>query len=682
MASGDTVLSTPAADQWRILLHAIGEPTSSRWARAFALSWFGGETAATVAELDDDAIAIIQNRLASWAETLLTHGIGAFLAVVWTQSAIAPRVLERFDGDRSITDLEHVAELLRSASPHDRSSVAGLLASLDTETAPKSAEKEDDVAARRVESDDEAVQVMTIFKAKGLEFPIVLVPIMWKTPYKAKKKAIDVTYTDPATGNRIYDLTGGMGWPDDETAQNRRELAEAEALGQQQRLLYVALTRAKHRTVVWWASVDNGGDSALAHLLFARDDEGAIDRDAFVAHDVSVPSNDQIGALLEALVARSEGLIEVSTHGMAAPAAPWNSSEEERSDDPLAVATLDRVLDRSRHRWSFTALTRRFEEASIDPLDPSLGDRGAYDEPPDADGEDEAAASVPVVSTSSALTALPAGTEFGTLVHSVLERVDFTADDLQDAVGLALAEVDHTGAGIPMTDGNGDRVDGSPLLTTGLAQAISTPLGSLLGDVSLRQFGPDRRLNELAFELPLRTRGHAATVAGIGRLITDHLGPDDVLARWASALRDGAFDVDLAGHLTGSIDLVLRLDDGRFVVADYKSNRLVPAGTVPPPDAYGRDALAGAMAEHHYPLQALLYEVALHRYLRWRLGPAYSPGDHLGGSAYLFVRGMAGPDTPSVDGHRDGVFDWAVPADLIVELSDLLDGTSTKAKTA
>ena len=79
------------------------------------------------------------------------------------------------------------------------------------------------------------------------------------------------------------------------------------------------------------------------------------------------------------------------------------------------------------------------------------------------------------------------------------------------------------------------------------------------------------------------------------------------------------------------------------------------------------------MAEHHYPLQALLYAVALHRYLRWRL-PDYDPAVHLGGVAYLFVRGMTGADTPQVDGHPHGVFAWLVPPALVTELSDLLDG--------
>jgi exodeoxyribonuclease V beta subunit len=141
------------------------------------------------------------------------------------------------------------------------------------------------------------------------------------------------------------------------------------------------------------------------------------------------------------------------------------------------------------------------------------------------------------------------------------------------------------------------------------------------------------------------------------------------------------FGVELAGHLTGSIDLVARVRDGtgahtppRFVVVDYKTNTLGERGRAPQSIDYHPYALPAAMAEHHYPLQALLYSVALHRYLRWRV-PGYEPAKHFGGTAYLFVRGMAGAGTPVVGGNPHGVFSWQVPPELVSALSDLLDGT-------
>ncbi|HEY5110473.1 MAG TPA: PD-(D/E)XK nuclease family protein, partial [Acidimicrobiales bacterium] len=131
------------------------------------------------------------------------------------------------------------------------------------------------------------------------------------------------------------------------------------------------------------------------------------------------------------------------------------------------------------------------------------------------------------------------------------------------------------------------------------------------------------------------------------------------------------------GYLTGSIDLVARVCDeergDRFVVADYKTNRLTRPGVVAAADAYGQGRLVQAMAEHHYPLQALLYAVALHRYLRWR-APIDGVGTRVSGAAYLFVRGMTGPDVPLTDGQPHGVFTWELPPDLVVRISDLLAG--------
>jgi exodeoxyribonuclease V beta subunit len=117
--------------------------------------------------------------------------------------------------------------------------------------------------------------------------------------------------------------------------------------------------------------------------------------------------------------------------------------------------------------------------------------------------------------------------------------------------------------------------------------------------------------------------------------------------------------------------VVLRLPSGRFVVVDYKTNLL---GEQTAAD-YTPDRLAEAMLHSHYPLQALLYSVVVHRFLRWRL-PGYDPGTHLGGVLYLYVRGMLGPDTPLVDGQPTGVFSWQPPAALVLALSDLLDGAS------
>jgi exodeoxyribonuclease V beta subunit len=149
------------------------------------------------------------------------------------------------------------------------------------------------------------------------------------------------------------------------------------------------------------------------------------------------------------------------------------------------------------------------------------------------------------------------------------------------------------------------------------------------------------------------------------------LPADDALAGYAQRLLDPTLAAALRGYLTGSIDLVLRMHDAgrdRYVIIDYKTNWLAPAGEPLAASHYGRTELAIEMQRSHYVLQALLYSAALHRYLRWRLA-GYDPETDLAGVRYLFLRGMLGPAQPDF-----GVFSWHPPAELVVGLSDLLAG--------
>jgi exodeoxyribonuclease V beta subunit len=364
----------------------------------------------------------------------------------------------------------------------------------------------------------------------------------------------------------------------------------------------------------------------------------------------------------------------------------------------VRLAALDRTPDRSRRRWSFTAITSEVETTHFDPFDDSLADRGAADEAPaagpaeaDADTIDEVdvpdddvadAGEAPPDATPpepGPFDLLPASAAVGSLVHHVYEHVDLASEPLEPALSDGLGAVlswfplDLT----PVTPG-ATAAEGRALLVQAMADAARTPFGSDLGEVALCHLQPEDRLVELAFELTLGEEGPAATDQDLGAALLHHLPADDPLRAWATGLARGAFGVDLAGHLTGAIDLVFRVQGPggtpRFVVADYKTNRLHPYGEAARPEDYTPSALAAAMADHHYPLQALLYSVALHRYLRWRL-PDYDPGLHLGGIAYLFLRGMTGPDVARTpDGQVHGVFRWTPPAALITDLSDLLAG--------
>jgi exodeoxyribonuclease V beta subunit len=164
-------------------------------------------------------------------------------------------------------------------------------------------------------------------------------------------------------------------------------------------------------------------------------------------------------------------------------------------------------------------------------------------------------------------------------------------------------------------------------------------------------------------------------------VLARHVVAGDPVHGYAERLADPALRQEVRGYLTGSIDLVARVHGAggvpRFAVIDYKTNRLGAPGE--PLSAWQhRPAMLGAeMQRAHYVLQALLYTVALHRYLRWRVA-GYDPERNLAGVAYLFLRGMVGADTPEVDGTPCGVFAWRPSGALVEELSDVLDRGSAR----
>jgi exodeoxyribonuclease V beta subunit len=267
----------------------------------------------------------------------------------------------------------------------------------------------------------------------------------------------------------------------------------------------------------------------------------------------------------------------------------------------------------------------------------------------------DAAASGPV----SPFAGLPRGTEFGTLVHAVFEELDFAAADLTAELMRVTSYL------VPRTS-----VDISAAsLAAALDPVLRTPLGEVADGLALTSFAVHDRLSELSFDMPLADR-NSTTLGAVADILAAHLAPGHPLEEYPARLR--ALDpttLPLRGVLTGSIDAVLRVKPAdRFVVVDYKTNQLGdPEQYI---SQYTGAALATAMMDSHYPLQAVLYEVALHRFLRWRM-PDYDPARHLGGIAYLFVRGMAGPRS---DGTTPGVFTWRPPANLITTLSDALAG--------
>ena len=665
ITGGASVIESPAADQWRVLLAALSRPADQTRARAAALSWFWGWTVPELASAGDELLAQVQRRHEEWAGVVRTAGVAALMSRVRHESALIGEVLARPDGERDLTDLDHLTELLHQASGGvacGPAQLAALLAALGHE------QDEDDPEAvkRRVDSDAAAVQIMTIHAAKGLEFRVVCCPSLWNP---SRLRVNTRLFFDPDRPGRVLDVSTTK--KKGSATTRNAELATADLIGEHARLTYVALTRARHQTLVWWAPVKGSARTGIASVLFGQDEVDATGA-------VVLPADaDTVGHLHGH--ASATAVSRRSRSGRS----PWASSPtpsgrrrrlprapaaDRAEAAALSVAVLGRTLDRRAGRWSFTAITRH---VAADPIDESLGDRGSGDEPAENDVEPEDAGASPVGPASLPLGEVGAGPAFGTMVHSVLESVDFAAPDLDRRLEGEVSRLGWAG-GAPAD---------SAALVAGLRAAIETPLGPAFGDSRLADLRRPDRLDELDFELPLGVERRVATRA-IGALVARRLEPSDPIRPWAQELAAGAVDLQLGGYLTGSIDLVLRLrgpgGETRFGVIDYKTNRVGPPGSAISLDDFHPDRLPAAMVHHQYPLQALLYSVALHRYLRWRL-PGYEPDRHLGPVGYLFLRGMIGPDTPTAHGQPYGVFSWTLPSGLVADLSDLLHGLEVAA---
>jgi exodeoxyribonuclease V beta subunit len=678
----DSIFASSAAVHWVRLLEALEEPASRSRAAAVALTPFIGLTAAEVARADEHTWESVHARAHRWSALLAGSGVAALYRSITTTEGLPARVVATIGGERQVTDLGHVAELLHAESaasqmgvPTLRAWLAQRIAEVDIERTPG------EERSRRLDSDADAVQLLTVHRAKGLEFGLVYCPYLWDAARAIRAPEPVVFHDGDNRGMRTLDVgchdRADPAW---QPYHDHRDAAMAEQRGEDLRLMYVALTRARHQVVVWWGRADQCRYSPLGRLLMGRDLATGAVRDAFS----SDPRDKDIRAALDALLARTRpGLLAVEAAGDGgAPSTSFMSGPDEGAGGiGLEAARFDRVLDQRWRRASYTSITA---EAHYETVGAQVGSEpetpGIDDEPPAPAPAPAAQGDLPSAVTDdiatpdglavSPLGDTPGGREVGTLVHAALERVDFAAPELFSELLAAIQAGEIQGGAVA---GDPSRLAG------GLTAALATPLGPLLPGVCLRDIPRPDRLDELGFELPL-AGGDApigeVSTADIAALLAEHLPGGGPLVGYPERLRDPLLATTLRGYLTGSLDLVFRRSGStgpaQWYVADYKTNWLGDDDRPLTAWHYRPASLDAEMQRRHYPLQALLYLVALHRYLRWRL-PDYSPHTHLGGVLYLFVRGMIGPDTPVIEGETCGVFSWAPPAELIVGLSDLFN---------
>jgi exodeoxyribonuclease V beta subunit len=641
--TGDTdVFASPAADDWLRLLEAFEQPHRSGLVRAAAVTRFFGETAASLAAGGDALTDRVSQTLREWADHARERGLAAVVEAAQV-AGMSDRVLAHQGGERHLTDLTHLGQLLNETSHRERWGLPALLEWLRDNVSERRGASERN---RRLDSDAKAVQIMTVWVSKGLQYPVVYLPFAFN---RYVPEPSHVLYHDGP--RRCLDIGGKRAGFKQVQALGRREAA-----GDDIRLTYVALTRAQSQVVAWWAPSWDEPNGGLSRLLRGRAPGASVVPDRC---DDRISDEDAV-ALLRTWQEAGGPVVErsevVEAPDRATPPLP----------DGLGVRRFTRQVDTAWRRTSYSGLIRAAAEQVGVTSEP---DAGALDDEV-AEVPTSSAADVPGADVASPMADLPVGADLGSLVHAVLEEADPEAGDLEAELARVATE---QLAWWP--------VDVTPdVLAAALVPLHDTPLGPLLPGLTLRDLAQRDRLCELDFEIPLAggdrgTRGAAdVRLRDVGELLRRHLPDDDVLRPYAERLLEPSLgSQSLRGYLSGSVDVVLRVAGPRYVVVDYKTNRLGERDRPLTAADYAAPRLAEAMLHSDYPLQALLYSVVLHRYLRWRQ-PGYDPATHLGGVLYLYLRGMCGPETPVLDGHPAGVFSWQPPAALVTDLSDLLDG--------
>ena len=617
ISSRVSVFATADAEEIERLLCAACSPTRLPLLRsALATELLGLDAKAIAALADDETIQPYLSRFSEYRRLWLRHGIGLTLRQMIHNEGISARLLARPDGERRLTNVLHLTELLHQASEQHPQPDA-LLRWLQTQRRETS---EEDAFLLRLETDRNLVQILTIHQSKGLEFPIVFCPFLWDGHRQRDSRTDGLEYHNDE-GATFIDFR-----PEARDDAGIADAIRQEADAEEMRLIYVALTRAIYRCYAvagCYLTQRNSTRTSQSHAeLFNWLAAGqTLSPQAWRNQDRKQILADDIESAWSQLAASSRGHIALLP--LPADQAAALPLETSASASLVCQATPSHMPSGWRI-GSFSGLTR-----------------GTQHETAASDHDASIAVSPPDHSPSVAapeendILHFPKGSQAGLCIHKLFELSDFTCDD------QAHAAIKRALSAYPQDKGLNE-TSLSQMLAGLFDHVVQTPLPD---GIVLKRLPTTKRLNELGFYLP------PATV------------PPNVLAQRMKALGyviPALHYSDMGYYLKGFIDLVFE-HEGRFYILDWKSNHLGHR-----PQDYDSEAVRKAMDENGYHLQYLLYTIALNRYLASRL-PDYDYRQHFGGVLYLFVRGVR-PDWRNADGSPCGVFFERPAPDVIDEL--------------
>nr|WP_163096392.1 exodeoxyribonuclease V subunit beta [Acidithiobacillus ferrianus]NDU41596.1 exodeoxyribonuclease V subunit beta [Acidithiobacillus ferrianus] len=584
LSERDSVYTSEEARDLLLWLEAVAEPEDTRRLRvALALPLLGQPLSALDAFNQDEAVWEAQlEQFQDLSRQWRRQGVLAMLHHSIHQFGIAARLLTRVEGERRLTNLLHLGELLQQASA-TLDGPEALIHHLREAIAAGS--NQSDAHILRLESDAELLRVVTIHAAKGLQYPLVFLPfIATRKPAKAS----------PFTITRHAEGQPAIHWESGDTAA-----AERARLQEDLRLLYVALTRAEHALWLGLATPKTAGTpiftgSAIAHLLGSQ-----------------CPPVRDLATLLDDCARRSPEIAVETLPGHLPTTRVARHPDGTRNPPAEYTARFEK-------HWGVASFSHLVRDLPADP----------------------AAATPRRARTGAPWHRYPQGMNAGTFLHAQLQRLALSDFDQADQ--------DHFAEPLHKACTQAGLSDWTEETAEWLHAIIHSPLAPLAATLcDLR----DPR-SEMAFWFP----SDALRSEELDRLCQQHIFPGIGRPRLPQRI--------IHGMMRGSMDLVFE-QDRRYYILDYKSN------TLGSDDAdYHAEALRNATLGHRYELQSSLYQLALHRLLRQRMGSGYRPGTHLGGTLFCFLRGLRGPERGMLH----------LPADLaLLDALDRLFGLPQRA---
>ncbi len=612
LSDRSSVFAAPEAMDMARILAACLEPTNDRRLRAALATPLLALPASILDNLNNNEQqweAAVEE-FTDYHEIWLKQGILPMLLQLISRRQLAENLLAEINGERRLTDLLHLGQLLASAA-REKDTPHALLRWLQERIASPDQNAKDQQL--HLESERKLVKIVTIHKSKGLEYGVVFIPFV--CTWRPAEQGI---YHDQNNNYQVVaDLLG---------SEETIERADTERMAEDLRLLYVALTRSVHACYM--------GIAPVKRRPKKEDLETHLSETAFgylLSHDNPITT-----ATLE------QSLLKLETDCSAITIAdlprtmeqPYSAPEQPKPE--LSAQNFSGQIPRDWWMTSYSALSRTASHhRSTFSMDASHEQAGLDQE---VQGQLQEPIAVERESYSSLLD-FPRGARPGTFLHEIFEQVAFENPET----------------------GYIEELIRERLLVNGLEQKWLPVLQEMVSHTLQAQ------LNEEGLKLSDLQRGHYKPELefnlSLGLLQCHKLNA--LLKNSSDPLSAKAGDLDfrsVRGLLKGFIDLTFQ-HDGKWYVLDWKSNWLGDSTS-----AYNRDAMSAAMIDHRYDLQYQIYTLALHRLLKTRL-PDYDYDTHIGGIFYIFLRGIQ-PDDPS----RTGVYDHRPDRNLIEAMNQLFSG--------